>query len=472
MSLKSGLLIIILGILITKIKVSSAKKYDWRFTNKYDKFSFPPSRHSNHFHKKYKDHNSYFSTGHYKNKPSRYPILDELSNRLDNKVDIIRLENLESTTSNPYDDWEFITPNVTSLNEKYSYKIDIEPVTVKSGDKLRHSAKYRLLKDDWSEPGDSAVELGSDKKGALHFSTSKPWEFEQRDIAFHGLGNSKDTNNDLPSYSPVTVKSYVTIPSKEELLKKSQAHSRFAGKPTREQIQERRRLAELERKESKEVEARKNIEKVREWQCQLPKAKIVRVQEIYPDSSKTYLPPCAILHRCSDDTGCCNDLKQVCKPKNITKIEIPFFITHLSKNSATKVEKLAFENHTECSCQTKTEEIIPEQRDSESYHSQKFIRPSTVDPFAVKSNCKCPSEYSVRYLSNGTCVCDCFDKQTDCLTLKKGKTYFLPADRLCIQESLCLPPFCEYGSYIREHGRCPKSKEKQYYPSYNRRFIT
>lgn len=42
-----------------------------------------------------------------------------------------------------------------------------------------------------------------------------------------------------------------------------------------------------------------------EGACKIPRPRVISVQTIHPDSSRTYLPSCTILHRCADDTGCC-----------------------------------------------------------------------------------------------------------------------------------------------------------------------
>lgn len=177
MSLRSGLLIIVLSILMTRIKVTSGKQSDWNYISRFNLYTVQP-RHYNHYNlnKKYKDHHKglFFDklNSHYNKKESRFPILNKISNRLDNRIEI-RLEHLESTTIKPFDDWEFITPNATDLHEKYSYTVDNEPVTVKSGEKLRHSK--HIAKDEWNEFDDPYVEFGSDSKGLLHLTTPKPW---------------------------------------------------------------------------------------------------------------------------------------------------------------------------------------------------------------------------------------------------------------------------------------------------------
>ncbi|KAL0267342.1 UNVERIFIED_CONTAM: hypothetical protein PYX00_009635 [Menopon gallinae] len=166
----------------------------------------------------------------------------------------------------------------------------------------------------------------------------------------------------------------------------------------------------------------------REGKCKTPKAKVIRVQEVYPDPSITYMPSCTILHQCGADTGCCKNLKDVCKPKNKTKVELYFLTAYMGNIHKSKVEKLKFENHTECECRSRTEDLIP----GDSPFAGDYIDGDFTDRTGrnVRSDsCTCPSQYSPRHFRNGTCICDCFDKQTDCLTLKKGKTNFSFEDR-------------------------------------------
>lgn len=49
--------------------------------------------------------------------------------------------------------------------------------------------------------------------------------------------------------------------------------------------------------------------------------------------------------------------------------------------------------------------------------------------FSWMNRCKCPSVFSRRPLPDNVCVCDCFDKQTDCLHLKHGMEFFSVSDK-------------------------------------------
>ncbi|KAH0552382.1 hypothetical protein KQX54_009305 [Cotesia glomerata] len=63
----------------------------------------------------------------------------------------------------------------------------------------------------------------------------------------------------------------------------------------------------------------------REGSCQWPRARVIPVRDVYPSPSTTYIPHCAILHRCSDDTGCCRSESLTCVPKQFHKVELYFY---------------------------------------------------------------------------------------------------------------------------------------------------
>lgn len=194
----------------------------------------------------------------------------------------------------------------------------------------------------------------------------------------------------------------------------------------------------------------------RETQCKVPRPKVIRVSDVYPSTSKLYVPACTVLHQCGDDTGCCSGTGQRCGPRYTKRVELYFYTTyivssHSRQRTSSSLEKLPFYNHTECECQDKMEDLMP--RDSGQEYHRSGSRTS-------EQSCKCPSEYTVRHLANGSCTCDCFDKQRDCIKYKKGKEYFNHQDRLCIEMGTCQLPSCDFGVYLRRSGRCPRKHEK------------
>lgn len=98
--------------------------------------------------------------------------------------------------------------------------------------------------------------------------------------------------------------------------------------------------------------ANKYILKVaKEGSCKTPIAKLI---PILPSPHRIYTPHCAILHRCSDDTGCCNSNKKVCRPKKTENVTLPVKVSEMMKNgkfSPSKPVLLTFVNHTECGCE-------------------------------------------------------------------------------------------------------------------------
>ncbi|XP_066907962.1 uncharacterized protein [Halyomorpha halys] len=198
----------------------------------------------------------------------------------------------------------------------------------------------------------------------------------------------------------------------------------------------------------------------KEFSCRVPQPKIIRVADHYPSMSNTYFPPCTKLHVCAEDTGCCGPT-QKCGPKASQKVELYFYVTvdspslggHYS-HKLMKIEKLTFYNHTECTCQDRTDEM-PRDTDLKTGLDTNRI-PNQPAPY----RCKCPSEYTVRNLANGSCTCDCFDKQRDCTKYKKGKENFNHHDRICIETGKCTIPSCDFGVFNRRLGRCPRKHEK------------
>ncbi|KAH9406540.1 hypothetical protein TYRP_013521 [Tyrophagus putrescentiae] len=94
-----------------------------------------------------------------------------------------------------------------------------------------------------------------------------------------------------------------------------------------------------------------------EGACHTPHPTIVPVNNT--DPSKVYMPRATVLHRCSDLTGCCQDLSNICEAIEMQTVEL-YFITitlqiqngHKNRRvrQSPKVEKILFTNHTQCGC--------------------------------------------------------------------------------------------------------------------------
>ncbi|KAI7695307.1 hypothetical protein SSS_09765 [Sarcoptes scabiei] len=99
-------------------------------------------------------------------------------------------------------------------------------------------------------------------------------------------------------------------------------------------------------------------------QCREPRPIIVYPTEL---SGKFYQPRGTIVYRCNDQTGCCLNVGEYCRPKAIDRIERIFFVNYrnigrqlssstglrvspLIKYNHTSTESITFLNHTACSC--------------------------------------------------------------------------------------------------------------------------
>lgn len=92
---------------------------------------------------------------------------------------------------------------------------------------------------------------------------------------------------------------------------------------------------------------------LREANCKKPLPRVVHIGALLVSSRKKFLPHCTVLYKCSQETGCCHSEDQVCGPKSIQTVALPFWTVELTKDGQRKgVEILTFENHTECECKS------------------------------------------------------------------------------------------------------------------------
>lgn len=61
----------------------------------------------------------------------------------------------------------------------------------------------------------------------------------------------------------------------------------------------------------------------KEGSCKWPKPKLVQVGN---HTSKTYTPHCTVLHRCSDETGCCHTDYKTCQPRYKENVTLAFWV--------------------------------------------------------------------------------------------------------------------------------------------------
>ncbi|RWS29460.1 platelet-derived growth factor subunit A-like protein [Leptotrombidium deliense] len=90
--------------------------------------------------------------------------------------------------------------------------------------------------------------------------------------------------------------------------------------------------------------------------CKVPVPRVLHILDQYPSATKKYLPHCTILHICGSESGCCSSEYETCFPKTVTNVTLHFFVVELTTNGQKKyVQKLSFQNHTECECRRRHE---------------------------------------------------------------------------------------------------------------------
>ncbi|XP_017134466.1 uncharacterized protein LOC108150707 isoform X2 [Drosophila elegans] len=190
---------------------------------------------------------------------------------------------------------------------------------------------------------------------------------------------------------------------------------------------------------------------LKEATCRVPQKRCQLVQQ---DPSKIYTPHCTILHRCSEDSGCCPSRSQICAAKSIHNVELHFFVKSSKHRSV--IEKRTFVNHTECHCIERSN-YNEDTAMAMAHYGQSVVRATIL-------SCTCPKSFEKILQDDGQCRCDCSSGNYDCDWLKRGNEHFAMNDRKCIQQGRCKPPTCEFGPYMDKHGRCPKQHEQ---PAYN-----
>ncbi|XP_003424160.1 BUD13 homolog [Nasonia vitripennis] len=196
------------------------------------------------------------------------------------------------------------------------------------------------------------------------------------------------------------------------------------------------------------------IRVAREGSCRWPRAKVIPVLDIYYNSTTNYWPHCVILHRCSDDTGCCRHESFTCEAKHIQRVELAFHVVSLHGSQG--VAKLTFDNHTECRCS--------ERKNLESHRNPRHnvqAPANIVKQQRPRKPCRCPSNFLPMITSDDSCECTCPDRDREetCQKLLMGRGYLSNVDRQCIKEERCMAPKCFYGAYLVETGGCPQKKK-------------
>lgn len=114
--------------------------------------------------------------------------------------------------------------------------------------------------------------------------------------------------------------------------------------------------AEVAHRVSKEeaVQATSHVNRIiREGKCHQPSPRILKIQELFLNSRKRFLPSCTIIHVCGEDTGCCDHEDFKCTSSKQEVVTLYFWVLELTEHGHKRtVESLTVKNDTECSCQS------------------------------------------------------------------------------------------------------------------------
>ncbi|XP_035908684.1 uncharacterized protein LOC118510659 isoform X2 [Anopheles stephensi] len=208
-----------------------------------------------------------------------------------------------------------------------------------------------------------------------------------------------------------------------------------------------------------------------EGKCQVPRPKIVPASN---DRTKIFTPHCTILHRCEDDTGCCMP-PLTCAPKSTTEVKLFFYVKNVGPRQQNTVTTLTFTNHTECHCVQldpvhfgQSASSRPQILSSLEQNGAEGSGGSSGATSRISNSCTCPRHYKSVFDSESHCYCDCLSSDRDCIRFKEGFENFSMETRKCIRSKKCNVPHCEYGTYNRHEGRCPKKSDRmnEHFPQY------
>ncbi|KAL2724190.1 calponin homology domain-containing protein -like [Vespula squamosa] len=149
-------------------------------------------------------------------------------------------------------------------------------------------------------------------------TTPKPTltqHFDYRDSRAYDSGTSTQYNgyqakNDYPPMSAHSVHKWQSLGTRESVKETRSNMQQYNKNGKTAQIKDALQYA---------------IKVSKEGSCQWPRPRVIPVRDVYPSPSTTYIPHCAILHRCSDDTGCCRSEALTCVPKHSHRVELSFY---------------------------------------------------------------------------------------------------------------------------------------------------
>lgn len=92
---------------------------------------------------------------------------------------------------------------------------------------------------------------------------------------------------------------------------------------------------------------------IKEGKCHQPSPRVIKVQDLFADTRKRFLPSCTIFHVCGEDTGCCEQEHLKCAASKQEVVTLYFWVLELTDQGHKRsVESITIKNDTECSCQS------------------------------------------------------------------------------------------------------------------------
>ncbi|KAH9424278.1 hypothetical protein DERP_004460 [Dermatophagoides pteronyssinus] len=183
------------------------------------------------------------------------------------------------------------------------------------------------------------------------------------------------------------------------------------------------------------------------------------------------LPKCTVLHRCDEESGCCEDVTHRCEPSKTQLIELYFHVirsdikNNITGGNAVGIERLTFLNHTHCECKPinympRSVQIRPPlrlmssdggQQQGHPYHHHRHHHHN--HHHKCKHVIKCPEPFIQRFRGSDQ---------------RYGFEKFDPFQSKCIQNGECSEPICSFGlRFNRTESQCLTPQKSGIWSNYN-----
>ncbi|XP_049533671.1 uncharacterized protein LOC125950087 [Anopheles darlingi] len=315
-----------------------------------------------------------------------------------------------------------------------------------------------------SGEGDQGSGGGGDKRYSMYIqslSRMKNTQHRNGNNKYSSTSKSYHSRQTAPANNPVDPAKQVIVPQPYNSI----TDFKQANFGTKEAVERSYQLHQNNFRSNHNDEVQEHMRRImRQGACKIPKPKVIPIPS---NGSFYFLPERTILHRCDDETACCDPPRR-CEAKHTEMVTLYFYMSTIEKkgrqrvNGQMKPHVIYMTNHTECHCvlprPTATTTELPQVSDRSSNSSESY------------GACRCPEYFQSVIDPRYVCYCACLNNNRNCAKITEGTESISLDDRKCIKSGICSKPFCKYGNYDRVHGKCPAKREKidQLIPS-NRR---